>query len=172
MSPIILDGTSYVPAKAVVEVMGGELKWDDRTQTISITTDGSISEKDQAILEKINEIKSKLKLGLTKNEVSALFTEKFESAQNSDSENGSDSYWKYEYLKVPDYNREDHFPDHADHVIDQQALLNKKIGAYIYIEWRDNKLHMYSISYVNPKDKHVYLYSLSPDGSTSDDRVT
>jgi hypothetical protein len=153
--------------------MGGEVKWNDDTKTIAITcaTGREISERDQAILKKINEIKTKLKLGLTKEEVGALFTEKFEIAQNSDSDNGSDSYWKYEYFKVPGYNREDYFPDHADHAIDHEVLINKKIGAYLYIEWKNNKLYMYSISYVNPKDNQAYLFAVQPDGSTADDPV-
>lgn len=110
------------------------------------------------------EIKKKLKLGLTKEEVQALFNEKFEFAHNSDSENGSDSYWKFEYFKASDYNREDYFSAHDD----QDGLINRKIGAYLYIEWKNNELYMYSISYVNLEDNKVHLYILNNDATISD----
>nr|WP_243767801.1 stalk domain-containing protein [Paenibacillus agricola] len=180
--PVILNGTSYLPVKAVVEATGGQVQWNDATKTIAITsasgtevavpTAGEVSERDQIVIEKMNEIKKKLNLGITKEEVQALFIEKFETAHNSDSEDGSDSYWKYEYFKVSGYNREDYFPDHADHAIDHDGLINKKIGAYLYIEWKNNKLYMYSISYVNPKDNQVYLFVMSPDGTVSDRPVS
>ncbi|MNC21550.1 hypothetical protein D3C75_695330 [compost metagenome] len=111
-------------------------------------------------------------MGLTKEEVQTLFTEKFEIAQNSDSEDGSDAYWKYEYFKVAGYDRQDYFPDHADHVIDYDALVNQQLGAYLYMEWKNNKLYLYSIAYVNPKDNQVHLYVMSHDGSISDRPVS
>ncbi|WP_091170251.1 stalk domain-containing protein [Paenibacillus sp. 1_12] len=175
LAPVIFNGTSYLPVKAVVEATGGQVQWNEATKTITITSasgnEGAGSERDQMIIEEMNEIKDKLKLGLTKEEVQALFIEKFEIAHNSDSEDGSDSYWKYEYFKVSGYNREDYFPDHADYAIDHDGLINKKIGAYLYMEWKDNKLYMYSISYVNPKDNQVYIFVMSPDGTISDSPV-
>lgn len=167
LAPVILNGTSYLPAKAIVEAMGGQVQWNEATKTIAITT-ATETELIDPIAGKMKEIKNKLKLGLSKEEVHALFSEKFEIAQNSDSENGSDSYWKYEYFKASDYNREDYVPTHADHVIDEEGLINRKIGAFLYIEWKNNELYMYSISYVNPKDNKVYLYILNNDSTISD----
>jgi hypothetical protein len=181
LAPVILNGTSYLPSKAVVEAFGGQVQWNDATKTIAIITSASgtevavpnaeeVSERDQMIITKINEIKEKLKLGLTKEVVQALYKEKFEIAHdNGDLENGSDSYWKYNFFKDSGYNREEGIPDH---VIDEEGLKNKKIGAYLFMGWKDNKLHMYSISYVNPKDNQVYLFSMSPDGTISDRPVS
>ncbi|MNR51151.1 hypothetical protein D3C85_1707820 [compost metagenome] len=70
------------------------------------------------------------------------------------------------------YDRQDYFPDHADHVIDNDALVNKQLGAYLYMEWKNNKLYLYSIAYVNPKDNQVHLYVMSHDGSISDKPVS
>lgn len=167
LAPVILNGTSYLPAKAIVEAMGGQVQWNEATKTIAITT-ATDTEVNDLIAEKMKEIKQKLKLGLTKEEVQALFSEKFEEAQNSDSENGSDSYWKYEYFKASDYNREDYIPAHADQVIDEEGLINQKIGAFLYMEWKNNKLYRYTISYVKPKDHKVYLYIMNNDGTISD----
>ena len=178
LDPIFFNDTSYLPAKAIVEKMGGQVQWNEDTTTIAITTVtetnaavpivGEVQEKDQKVIDKMKEIKKKLKLGLTKEEVQALFNEKFEIAHNSDSENGSDSYWKYEYFKTSDYNRKDYFPVNDDQSIDHDGLINKKLGAFLYIEWKKNELYMYSISYVNPKDNKVYLYLMKNDGTSSD----
>ncbi|OAB40370.1 hypothetical protein [Paenibacillus antarcticus] len=151
---------------------GGQVQWNEDTKTIAIIsatqtkeaipTNGEVKERDQKIIEKMNEIKKKLKLGLTKEEVQALFNEKFEITHNSDSENGSDSYWKYEYFKATDYQGE------SDTRIDVEGLMERKLGAFLYIEWKKNKLYMYSISYLNPKDHKVHLYMMGYDGKISD----
>lgn len=158
MSPVIINGISYLPTKAVVEMLGGEVRWDNTTNTISITSvtesNGSSTERDRMILNKVNELKEKLRLGLTQEEVKSLFMDDYEIANdNGDLENGSDSYWKYSFFKEPGYNR----VDIPDHVIDQEGLKNNKVGVSLFIGWKENKLHMYSIAYVDPKDKQVYL---------------
>lgn len=145
---------------------GGQVQWNDAATTAPITT---VSETGVAVTEKTNELKAKLKLGLTKEEVQTLFPETFEIAQNNDSEDGSDSYWIYEYFKVPGYDRQDYFSEDADHVIDYDALMNKQIGAYLYMEWKNNKLILYSIAYVNTRDNQVHLYIMRPDGTVSDE---
>jgi hypothetical protein len=38
LTPIIYDGSSYVPAKAVAEKLGGSVTWDGDSQTIRLTT--------------------------------------------------------------------------------------------------------------------------------------
>ncbi|NEW04915.1 hypothetical protein GK047_02640 [Paenibacillus sp. SYP-B3998] len=43
LTPIIYDGSSYVPAKAVAEKMGGSVKWDASSQTIRLTTSSNKS---------------------------------------------------------------------------------------------------------------------------------
>ncbi|NOU93732.1 copper amine oxidase N-terminal domain-containing protein [Paenibacillus sp. LMG 31456] len=169
LAPVILNGTAYLPAKAIVEAAGGKVQWNEATKTIAITSasgsEAAVSERDQLIHNKMNEIKKKLKLGLTKEEAQALFEEKFEIAHdNGDSEDGSDSYWKYNFFKESGYNR----GDIPDHVIDEIGLKDKKIGAYLFIEWKNNQLFLYSIAYVNPKDNRVYLFVMSPDGTISD----
>ncbi len=120
------------------------------------------------ILNKVNELKEKLRLGLTQEEVKSLFMDDYEIANdNGDLENGSDSYWKYSFFKEPGYNR----VDIPDHVIDQEGLKNNKVGVSLFIGWKENKLHMYSIAYVDPKDKQVYLYVMNPDGTNSESLI-
>jgi hypothetical protein len=53
----------------------------------------------------------------------------------------------------------------------ENALINKQIGAFLYIEWKNNKLYMYSISYVNPTDNQIYLFVMNLDGTISDTPV-
>jgi hypothetical protein len=38
LTPVILNGTSYLPVKAVVEATGGEVQWNEATKTIAITS--------------------------------------------------------------------------------------------------------------------------------------
>lgn len=174
-APVILGGTSYIPTKAAVEALGGHVEWNDASKTIVITSSGEtktsipdgekVSEREQLVTKKINEIKEKLKVGLTKEEVAALFQEKYKIAHdNGDLENGSDSFWKYDFFKEPGYNRE----DIPDHVADEEGLQNKKIGASLFIGWKENTLHFYSISYVNPKDRQVYFFGVHSDGTVYD----
>lgn len=42
LSPIVYAGTSYLPTRAVAEAVGGEVRWDGKTETISINS-GSAS---------------------------------------------------------------------------------------------------------------------------------
>jgi len=127
---------------------------------------GRETERDQLIMKQVHEIKEKLKVGLSQEEVQKLFKEEHEIAHdNGDLENGSDSYWKYSFFKEPGYMRK----DIPDHVIDEEGLKNKKLGAYLFIGWKNNTLHMYSVSYVNPKDNKIYLLVMSPDGKMTDE---
>lgn len=38
ITPVIIDGTSYLPVKSIVEATGGDVKWNKENQTIAITT--------------------------------------------------------------------------------------------------------------------------------------
>ncbi|WP_068775875.1 stalk domain-containing protein [Paenibacillus sp. FJAT-26967] len=45
LAPVVYEGSSYLPARAVAEALGAEVKWDDDTQTIYIKS-GSGSSTD------------------------------------------------------------------------------------------------------------------------------
>lgn len=172
-APVILGGTSYLPTRGIVELLGGKVEWIEATKTIAITTaSGSktpvpADERDQLIANKINEVKEKLKLGSTKEEVDALFEEKYETAHNNGDLEIGDSFGKYVFFRESGYHRD----DIPDHVVDEEGLKAKKIGATLFIGWKENKLLFYSISYVNPKDQEVYLYFKDSRG-TSDNPVS
>ncbi|MEC0245278.1 stalk domain-containing protein [Paenibacillus chitinolyticus] len=181
LAPVIIDGTSYVPAKAVVEAMGGQVQWNNDTKTIVITSvpaketpvtppQSGQTDRDKQIAQKIAEIKEKLKPGLTREEVAAKLQVKLEDADDyGDSENGSDSFSKVAYFKEAGYERPEGTPDH---VIDYEGLNNKKVGANLFIGWKNDKLHFYSISYVNPADKKVHLFVVGLDGTSDDSPAT
>jgi len=38
LSPVILNGTTYLPAKAIVEATGGQVQWNEATKTIALTS--------------------------------------------------------------------------------------------------------------------------------------
>ncbi|AFC33816.1 hypothetical protein PM3016_7240 [Paenibacillus mucilaginosus 3016] len=42
MYPIIYEGHSYVPAKALAEAMGGTVKWNNDTKSVEVTTGGAV----------------------------------------------------------------------------------------------------------------------------------
>ncbi|EGL18288.1 stalk domain-containing protein [Paenibacillus sp. HGH0039] len=181
LAPVIIDGTSYVPAKAVVEAMGGQVQWNNDAKTIAITSvpgkdvpvsppQSGESDRDKQIAQKIAEIKEKLKPGLSREEVAARLQVKLENAtDNGDVENGSDSFSKVDYFKEAGYERPEGTPDH---VIDYEGLNNKKVGASLFIGWKNDKLHFYSISYVNPADKKVHLFVVGLDGTSEDSPAT
>ena len=51
-APITYQGTTYLPLRAVGELLGAQITWDGSTQTVGITTDGApAAEKYDAVLE-------------------------------------------------------------------------------------------------------------------------
>ncbi|MEI7024218.1 hypothetical protein WBG83_00755 [Paenibacillus sp. y28] len=127
-----------------------------------------VEDREQLVLKKVDEMKGKLKLGLTREEVQAILGAKLEQADdNADLENGSDSYSKYTFFNSSGYDRQ----DIPDHVIDEDGLKTNKIGAALFIGWKNQKLHLYSIAYIHPKDKQIHLLLLHPDGKLTDEPI-
>lgn len=51
---IVIDGTSYVPVRAVADVFGAQTEWNGETQTITITSiDRPLIDGDEEFIEKI-----------------------------------------------------------------------------------------------------------------------
>lgn len=51
--PFIMDGSTYLPVRAVADAAGLEVEWDDETSTVSLT---SVDDKDAKIIELQNQL--------------------------------------------------------------------------------------------------------------------
>ncbi|WP_068775873.1 stalk domain-containing protein [Paenibacillus sp. FJAT-26967] len=177
LSPVIIDGHSYLPTEAVVKALDGQVRWNEETKTIAITSSGknqspvpgsAEAERDQQILTQINALKEKLHIGITQDEVRAFVQEELKIADDQgDSENGADAFWKYDFFKKDGYHS-----TLPDHIVDEEGLVNRNVGASLFISWKDKQLLLYTISYVNPVNQKVYLFAMHPDGTISDGPVS
>ena len=114
-----------------------------------------------SIEDKVEELKKSLKLGLTQSAVKNMLGEHYISVNdNGDIENGSDEFWKYSFFKSEDYT-----PPNS-HEIDEQGLKQGKVGVDLFIGWKDEKIHFYSISYPKNDKSYIYFYIVNPDGSS------
>lgn len=41
VDPIVIDGTTYIPVRAAAELLGADVKYDNATKTVTITSDGT-----------------------------------------------------------------------------------------------------------------------------------
>ncbi len=169
LAPVIINGNSYLPTKAIGEALGARVQWNESSKTISITNSGNGSVKQVSqneILDKVAEVKSKLSLGMTKAEVIAFFNENYKVINdNGDLENGSSEHWIFNFFVSPGYSRN----NISDHVIDEEGLKNRNVGVSLYIGWMDDKVHLFTIAY--PEGDKVYLFIKNPDGTTSSNPV-
>lgn len=62
VEPFIVDGTTYLPVRAVADSLGLGVEWDAKTQTVKLTTGGSSGDalSEQAYKNKILEIGNKV----------------------------------------------------------------------------------------------------------------
>ncbi|MCP3776597.1 hypothetical protein NLX71_25460 [Paenibacillus sp. MZ04-78.2] len=121
---------------------------------------------DEKISKQVNYIKSSLKLGMTQEEVTSLFGDKFIDVEdNGDLENGGDSFWLYRFFKQDDYKSP--FPDY---VVDKDGLKERKVGADLFIAWKNKKIHLYSVSYVQGTEVHQYV--VRPDGTKEEGPIS
>ncbi|MEK8128161.1 stalk domain-containing protein [Paenibacillus filicis] len=167
LAPVIINGNSYLPAKAIGEALGATVQWNEPSKTI-IITNNVIGNKptDKEVSDKVNEIKKILKVGMTQAEVKSLLKESYKIVDdNGDLENGSDSYWKYNYFTAPGYTHD----DLPDHVIDEEGLKARNIGLSLFVGWKKEKIHLFTISYVRGND--LYLFIMNPDGTYSESKI-
>ncbi|SCW52459.1 hypothetical protein SAMN04487970_101299 [Paenibacillus tianmuensis] len=123
---------------------------------------------DEKISKQVNYMKSNLKLGMTQEEVRSLLGDKFIDVEdNGDLENGGDSFWLYSFFKQDDYKSP--FPDY---VVDKDGLKERKVGADLFIAWKNKKVHLYSISYVHGSDNQVHQYVIRPDGTKEEGPIS
>ncbi|NGP44977.1 copper amine oxidase N-terminal domain-containing protein [Bacillaceae bacterium SIJ1] len=165
VAPVMIDGTSYLPVKSVIEATGGQVEWDEEKKTIVIKSTGiHFSKREENILQKMEDIKRAIAPGMTQEEVrEALDVDLQPVSDNGDVEDGSDSFSGANIFAVPGYKS-----DLPGHIIDKEGLLNEQLGIDLFIAWKEGQLNFYSLAYVNPVDDQVYLYILRRNGFEED----
>jgi hypothetical protein len=102
-----------------------DIRIDDPIAMVGWDTD-----KDALIAEKVAEINSKIKLGMTKDEAVEAFGENYEVEDSSDAEDGTVEDWEYHYFveegtKVLDMGL----------AVDSENIYNQNIGIQFFIGW-------------------------------------
>lgn len=139
--------------------------WDSKDLKISdaVSPADLNEEKDQLVKEKVEFIEKAFKIGLSKEAAKEIFGSEFTVIENSDAEDGTKTYWTYQYLVKPgtisDLDQ--------DFMVDFPNLINQKIGVLFSIGWSpENKALKMSIFYT--QEGRVMIKTLRPDGTMTE----
>lgn len=127
--------------------------------------------REEEVLQTVARIKDNVTIGSTKQEVAALFGDRYVLVDDQgDLENGCDEFWLYRFFTEEDYQS-----SVPDHVIDQEGIRSGKVGAAFFIGWKDERVYLYTIAYLQGPNRNLHVYSnvngtraeeiLNPDGS-------
>jgi hypothetical protein len=123
---------------------------------------------DQQIRETVASLKGKLKLGMTQVQVKEQIGSDYSVVDdNGDLENGADEYWSFSYFKKQGY-----VPKDPEYVVDQAGLRSRKVGVKLFLAWKEKRLYLYTISYVQGEQNDVIFYMMNPDGSDREENLT
>ncbi|ANY70944.1 hypothetical protein BBD42_23550 [Paenibacillus sp. BIHB 4019] len=75
VKPISYAGTTYVPLRSVAEATGAEIKWDNDTQSISISTGDQEATRQPFNTSNVSHVKTYTESGITNNVDELLFGE-------------------------------------------------------------------------------------------------
>ena len=53
VEPFVVDGTTYLPVRAVASAVGLDVAWDGETQTVVLTTPGAVTDSVDAVISKV-----------------------------------------------------------------------------------------------------------------------
>ncbi|USG65454.1 hypothetical protein NDK47_25670 [Brevibacillus ruminantium] len=121
-----------------------------------------LARRDKEIRKKVEEIKEALRIGLTQEEVLLRIPGEYEPIDDGgDLENGADEFWGRSFFKQPGY-----VPEVPGHVVDEEGLQSGKVGVNLFLAWKEKKLYLYSIQYVQGPGNDVYFYWMRPNGTT------
>lgn len=133
-----------------------------------ITPSQEHSPSDEEIEEKVSLLKRQMKLGLTQEQVKKLVGSDYVVVDdNGDLEDGADEYWNYSFFKQPGY-----VPANPAYVVDQEGLRKRMVGANLFLAWKEKKLYLFTISYVNGDKDEVIFYINNPDGMIKQENMT
>lgn len=123
--------------------------------------------RDVNIRQKVDEIKAALRIGLTQAEVLGRIPGVYSVVDDGgDLENGADEHWSISFFRQPDY-----VPEVPGHVIDEEGLESGRVGANLFISWKEKKLYLYSITYVQGPDNEIHFYWMRPNGTVGLERL-
>ncbi|MCM3591421.1 hypothetical protein M4D58_12390 [Brevibacillus borstelensis] len=124
-------------------------------------TDQLSGPSDEEIQNKVQEIKEALRIGLTQEEVKKRIQAPYNVVDdNGDLENGADEFWNISFFK-----QEGYVPEEPEYVVDETGLKARKVGLNLFIGWKEKKLYMYSIQYVQGEKNDIYFYMMRPNGT-------
>lgn len=122
---------------------------------------------DQAIMQKVQELKSVLHIDLPQDRVTELLStpDHVASENGGSGDDGADEYWEYSLFSKMGYVSS----PKSMIMIDEEGLLNRDTGISVNIGWEDKKLLWYSLIY--PQGKDLYLYKMNSNGTVSESRI-
>lgn len=142
---------------------------DDKVVKTHVIDEIHVIEKNETPVEesmKIEEIKKKLKLGMTQKEVMERFSEKYTAVEGA---KGNENFWRFDIGADPGYtfSTENKLPD----AIDEKGLLDGTVDTILFVEWDEN-LTVNSFSFYNMLEYgYKYTYRVFPNGTVKEDRA-
>jgi hypothetical protein len=122
---------------------------------------------DAAILQKVEEIKESLRIGLTQDEVLKRINGSPTIVDdNGDLESGADEFWNYSFFR-----QEGYAPKEPLYVVDEEGLRGRKTGANLFIGWKEKKLYFYSITYVQGEKNDIVFFLMRSNGTVSEETL-
>ncbi|WP_035300794.1 hypothetical protein [Brevibacillus thermoruber] len=129
--------------------------------------------REEDVLQTVARIKANVKIGSSKQEVASLFGDRYVLVDDQgDLENGCEEFWLYRFFTEEDYQ-----PSVPDHVIDEEGIRSGKVGAAFFIGWKDERVYLYTIAYLQGPNHDLHFYSnvngtiedeiMNPDGTTT-----
>ncbi|MEJ8544214.1 hypothetical protein [Brevibacillus borstelensis] len=123
---------------------------------------------DEEIRQKVQEIKEALRIGLTQEEVRKRINSTHSVVDdNGDLESGADEFWNISFFKQDGY-----VPEEPEYVVDEQGLKARKVGLNLFIGWKEKKLYLYSIQYVQGEKNDIHFYMMRPNGTISSENIS
>ncbi len=122
---------------------------------------------DAAILQKVEEIKESLRIGLTQDKVLKRINGSPTIVDdNGDLESGADEFWNYSFFR-----QEGYAPKEPFYVVDEEGLRGRKTGANLFIGWKEKKLYFYSITYVQGEKNDIVFFLMRSNGTVSEETL-
>jgi hypothetical protein len=128
-------------------------------------TSTSVPVDQKKINEYINQLKSKLKIGISHDEVVKLFGQNYYKVGVGD---GPLSYcYRYDILSENGYNFNIPFDD-----VDIKGIINRKVNIVFFAMFSaQDKVDTYVIYYLNPENNNVFEYRLNNDGKAKTSEI-
>lgn len=136
----------------------------DQSQTKNPNEGQDQGQAKQPEQKEVSEIKEKLQIGQSQEEVKALLGEGFIELTSAEEHK---PLWRYDIGAQAGYK-----PDEAEDFVDIDGLKEGKLEIQVFVTWsEENKAESITVYYLNPDENKVYEYRVFPDGTVRETAI-